>query len=62
MHVVTTDTPTLLTQLHECAQVNQLADMALERAKGLPVQRLWGTCEPHEAGGENMCANANQKV
>ena len=40
-------------------QVKQLADQAIERAHGIPVQRLWGKCEPDgEAGGENVCANA----
>ena len=44
------------------AQVTQLADIAVERAQGIPVQRLWGTCEPDESGGENVCANALNKA
>jgi len=31
------------------AKITQLADAAMERAQGgLPIQRLWGTCEPKD--------------
>ena len=39
------------------AKISQLAESTVQSAQGLPIQRLWGTSEPQEAGGENLNGN-----